>query len=175
MTIKSVGVKWGKYTRQEIQDFLDWCVERGAEPCEGLKGTERKFEYEYGFFIDFEYFGVSDGCKTFIADDGIYYDTVVDTIEEAKGLIDPSWRMQVTEGCPPKDTQEILEKHLVDFLKVTKNTFGKDCTVTVDDLSATYDGTKVHWGVDQAECRKNDYSDSTYRQVPTYQSYGENL
>jgi hypothetical protein len=106
------------------------------------------YKYVYESHYYFEYFGVSRSGEVYLSDlDLDLYDITVPTIEEAKDIIDPNWRMQVTEGCPPKDTQEILEKHLVDFLKVTKSTFGEDCTVTVDDLSATYDGTKVHWGV----------------------------
>jgi hypothetical protein len=92
MKIKSVGVKWGKYTRQEVQDFLDWCVEQGAEPFNGLRNTSSKFEYEYAYKFDFNHFGVNEDGLTYTDDVQSFYNTIVSTIEGAKDLIDPNWR-----------------------------------------------------------------------------------
>jgi hypothetical protein len=91
MKIKSVGVKWSNQTRQEVQDFLDWCVERGAEPCEGCAGVRSSYEYNnYNENHYIDYFGVDRDGDAYLSNNSVSYSTIVDTIKEAKDLIKKS-------------------------------------------------------------------------------------
>lgn len=96
--IKSVGVRYStaNASDQEIQDFFDWCVERGADMSEAVAGIGPEVDFLYSPKL-FDCFGVNKESQTFFHDDWDMYGAFVNTIEEAKDLIDPSWREGIAQ------------------------------------------------------------------------------
>lgn len=79
----SVGVKWGEYTREDIQEFLDWCVDHGAKAWESVLYDKRYFCLHN---IPRNFFGVGSGQYTHVCNSP-YYVKIVKTIEEAKEYV----------------------------------------------------------------------------------------
>jgi hypothetical protein len=100
----SVGVLWGEYTRGEIQEFLDWCVEHGAKAWESVLYDKR---YDCFRGVPRNFFGV--GCEQYtVVCNSPFYGKVVSTIEEAKEHISKKLGLEeqqeaiVSSGTPIK-------------------------------------------------------------------------
>lgn len=158
----SVGVKWGEYSREEIQEFLDWCVEHGATAYEAVVSyglAEKPYTAHYPD-ISFRLFGVDTFQRTYIQDVEAAYDVVVNTIEEAKELI----RKELSLEEPQKSFQAVGAKIFVNdeellcmqqqTIKSTSGNIEEDYACLKDVLDAAYKQASEGKGAERHACSR---------------------